>query len=163
MFFTNSVVLPTKRLQALNDFLSTLEAQMPIKNISEKNLLEAKIAPDMFDFSMQIQLSVANALQMAETFSHKKSQIILAENPTFADLKQYLADAINFLQTIEKNDLKESPESAFATFFWAPGKKMTGENYLFNWALPNFLFHIVTAYNIARALGFEIGKAERAK
>lgn len=160
MFYTNSVKIPLARLKALSNILKKISEQKASKNLQENEILTAKLAPDMFDFSLQIKLVVGEALQMAETFTAKKSEISLPENPNFSDLEKYILDAIHFLEKISENDIVSAPNEAFATFFWAPNKKSVGEKYLLIWALPNFFFHLTTAYNILRNLGFDLGKGD---
>ena len=119
MFYTNSVKIPLARLKALSNIL---------KKISEQKI--SKLAPDMFDFSLQIKLAVGEALQMAETFTAKKSEISLPENPNFSDLEKYILDAMHFLEKNSENDVVSAPNEAFATFFWVPNKKSVGAKYL---------------------------------
>lgn len=161
MFYTNVIILPKKSLQNFLELLTTAEKQISEKNFSENDVLTAKLAPDMFDFAMQIKLLLSQILEISENFFHKKSEISLdkAKNYSLAEYKNLVSETINFLENISENDL-ENPENVEVRFFWLPGKKVVGAEYLLNFALPNMYFHYTTAYNILRNFGFEIGKSD---
>lgn len=161
MFYTNAIILPKNWLQSFSELLSQVEEQIISKNLSENEVLSAKLAPDMFDFSLQIKRLIGQALEMAETFSSKKSGIVVDFNTAYslAEYKSFIAQTIDFLENISENDI-ENPENKEVRFFWLPGKKIVGAKYLIAWAVPNFYFHLATAYDILRNQGFEIGKGE---
>lgn len=161
MFYTNAIIMPKKGLQNFLELLVTIEGQMQEKNIQENAILSAKLAPDMFDFSWQIKLLLSQTLEVSENFSHKKSGIILdkEKNYSLTEYKNLINDTIYFLENISENDI-QNPENVEVRFFWLPGKKMIGAGYLQNFALPNFYFHLVTAYGILRNFGFNIGKSD---
>ncbi len=161
MFYTNAIVLPKNGLQSFAELLATIEMQIASKNLNESEIFSAKLAPDMFDFSLQIKRLIGQSLEMAETFSFKKSGIIVDFNTAYslAEYKNFITQTIDFLNQITEDDIV-NPESKEVRFFWLPGKKIVGSKYLLTWAVPNFYFHLATAYDILRNQGFEIGKAE---
>lgn len=161
MFYTNAIILPKKGLQNLSELLEKATVQISEKNMEESDILSAKLAPDMFDFDLQIKRAIEQAIEVANVFSLKKFETTLdrTQNYSIAELQKFISETIAFLETISENDIVK-PENAIYKPFWMPGKKVIGADYLLNFAIPNFYFHIVTAYNILRNLGFNIGKAD---
>lgn len=78
---------------------------------------------------------------------------------TLADLVARLEKTISYLATFTEESFQNA-KNAEARFPWFPGKKFVGEGYVFTYALPNFFFHVVTAYDILRHNGFQIGKTD---
>lgn len=161
MFYTNAIILPKKSLENLLELLEKIETQMKEKNISENEVLTAKLAPDMFDFSLQLKRIIGQALEISETFSGKKSGISLEfdKNYSLSEYKKIILNSINFLENISENDI-ENPENKEVRFFWLPNKKVVWSEYLLDFAIPNFYFHSVTIYNILRNMWFQIGKSD---
>ena len=78
---------------------------------------------------------------------------------TIADLKVRLDKTIAYLESFTPEQFAEA-DTAEARFPYFPGMKMVGKGYVFTYGIPNFMFHVVTAYAILRNAGFDIGKAD---
>ena len=78
---------------------------------------------------------------------------------TIDELKVRLEKTIAILETLTEKDFVGA-EAREARFPYFPGLHMVGESYLLSYAIPNFMFHMTTAYNILRANGFNIGKKD---
>ncbi len=94
------------------------------------------------------------------------SRLTGRENPKYEDteatldeLKARLTKTIAFLETFTEADFVNAA-TAEARFPWFPGMHMVGAGYVLTYGLPNFFFHVVTAYNILRHHGFDIGKGD---
>ena len=74
---------------------------------------------------------------------------------TLPELRARVIKTLDFIKTCAG---KENMSHIDATFHWNPGKKLTGESYVYTFGLPNFYFHLVTTYTILRANGVLIGK-----
>ncbi len=148
-----------KSLKALDAILVKAEAFLQEKGLSEASLLDLRLAPDMFPFKKQVQIVCDNAKGAAARLagmdvpSHPDTEEHLAE------LRARIAKTLEFLATV--------PESAFAdagtrqiTLPYFPGTFMTGFDYAREYALPNFFFHLTTAYAILRKEGMSLGKAD---
>jgi uncharacterized protein len=128
-------------------------------NISEETILNAKLAPDMFPFVKQIQMISDNAKGMASRLSG-------VEVPSFEDSEtslDQLVDRINrtieFVKAIPAESFDNAEERKI-TLPYIPGKYMTAEEYIRSHGLPNFFFHMVTAYAILRNQGMSLGKMD---
>lgn len=78
---------------------------------------------------------------------------------SFADLEKRLEKTIAYLDTLKESDF-DGAEEREARFPWFPGVHMKGGGYLLSYAIPNFMFHLTTAYAILRHHGFQIGKSD---
>jgi uncharacterized protein len=78
---------------------------------------------------------------------------------TLDELRARLQKTIDYLATFSESDFADAA-TAEARFPYFPGVKMVGEGYLFTYALPNFFFHVVTAYDIMRNAGYSVGKVD---
>jgi hypothetical protein len=78
---------------------------------------------------------------------------------TVEDLKKRIERTIDFLKTLRPEDIDGS-ESRRISIWFMPGKYLTGLEFLTEMALPNFYFHITTAYSILRHNGVSIGKTD---
>lgn len=127
--------------------------------MNDETILGLRLAPDMFPFVKQIQIASDNAKGMAARLSGKDIPSFEDTETTLDDLKARLEKTIAFIQTLRPEDFVGA-ERREARFPYFPGLHMVGSEYLAGYAIPNFLFHITTAYNILRNHGFEIGKKD---
>lgn len=122
-------------------------------------LLNTRLFPDMFPLGKQIQ----TACDAAKFCAHRLSEV---EAPTFTDAELKLEDyfkriegTITYLKGLVAEDFEEF-EKKKIRFAWNPDYELKGKDYLIQFALPNFYFHVTTAYNILRHCGVELGKAD---
>ena len=159
MFFESTVTLPLTRLRGLVVLLEKVESQAKEKNMSDADVLALRLAPDMFPFGKQIQIATDNAKGMASRMARKEAPKYEDNELTLTELKTRLAKTIAYLETFVPEDFAEA-DTAEARFPYFPGMKMVGKGYVFTYGIPNFMFHVVTAYTILRNAGFEVGKAD---
>lgn len=130
------------------------------KKIDERVLVESRLAPDMFPLAKQVQIACdqvkmgMSRLSGVEAPKHPDTEI------TFAQLQERIAQTIAYIDSIgsEQVDGTEAKEIKFSIREW--NFEFVGEQYLFTWIIPNFYFHITTAYNILRHNGVQIGKTD---
>lgn len=118
-----------------------------------------RLTADMFPFSKQIQIASDNAKGMAARLAGKQVPSYEDNETTLAELDARIEKTINYLESLTAKDF-EGAEEREARFSWFPGMHMKGGGYLLSYAIPNFMFHITTAYAILRHHGFEIGKSD---
>lgn len=148
-----------KSLKALDAILVKAEAFLKEKGLSEAALLELRLAPDMFPFKKQVQVVCDNAKGASARLAGMEVPAHPDTEESLSELRARIAKTLEFLATI--------PESAFAdaathqvTLPYFPGKFMTGFDYTREYALPNFFFHLTTAYALLRKEGMNLGKAD---
>lgn len=159
--YTASVPVIKQMLTALSAVLQTAETHAIDKKIDPNALLQARLFPDMFALVRQVQIAVDFAKGMAARMANVDIPSYADTEQSFADLQALLAKTLAFIDTLkpaqfEGSDLREVT--------LRPGtskeKKLSGNVYLLNYALPQFLFHVTTAYAILRHNGVGIGKGD---
>ncbi|MXO91387.1 DUF1993 domain-containing protein [Pontixanthobacter aquaemixtae] len=124
------------------------------------SLLEARLAEDMHPLATQIRF-VGNLPGEAMERLTGRSFTSREENDTsFADAKQALADIDEFLASIEAAELKDAGETMVLDIPNGMEFTLKVEEYVRDWSIPNFYFHLTTAYAILRSEGVELGKAD---
>lgn len=159
MYYSFAVIFTTARLRALISLIEKVQIEAREKNIDEATILEARLAPDMFTFARQIQIASDNAKGMASRLAHQEALRYEDTETSLDELRARLQKTIDYLGTLSEANFAEA-DTAEARFPYFPGVKLVGAGYLVTYAIPNFMFHVVTAYDILRNMGFQIGKAD---
>ncbi|MBU3630535.1 DUF1993 family protein [Polynucleobacter sp. AP-Melu-500A-A1] len=130
------------------------------KKIDEKVLVESRLAPDMFPLAKQVQIACDQVKMGMSRLSGVEAPKHADTETTFAQLQERIAQTIAFIDSIkpEQVDGTEAKEIKFSIKEWS--FEFVGEQYLFTWIVPNFYFHVTTAYNILRHNGLQIGKTD---
>jgi uncharacterized protein len=164
------ILVPTyvQMLGALSAWLAKAEAQMPAGRA--ETLLVARLAPDMFPLATQIRFACVQAQEgmirlLGQAFP-PSIEVLLDEGRNAADRPGSMADAqARIAETIAMIEAADVPELDPATpIAHALPQGMvfdlTAEQYVRDWALPQFYFHVMTAYAILRSHAVELGKAD---
>jgi uncharacterized protein len=164
------ILVPTyvQMLGALSAWLAKAEAQMPAGRA--ETLLVARLAPDMFPLATQIRFACVQAQEgmirlLGQAFP-PSIEVLLDEGRNAADRPGSMADAqARIAETIAMIEAEYVPELDPATpIAHALPQGMvfdlTAEQYVRDWALPQFYFHVMTAYAILRSQAVELGKAD---
>jgi hypothetical protein len=148
-------------LNALSKVLDKAEAFVAAKKIDEAELLHKRLAPDMFDLTRQIQVVSDQARRGSARLAGVEALSIDDTETTIAQLKDRLAKTVAYLKTLDPAMIDAAAEREI-TFPLGGGNKgqMKGSDYLNHFVLPNFYFHLTTAYDIVRHCGVEIGKRD---
>ena len=159
--YTLAVPTFTQMLRTLSAWLDKGEAFAAAKGLAPADLIDARLAPDMFPFSDQVRFACRQA---AEGVAHLTGQTPTARpevEPNFAALKALIAETVAGLET--------TPPAAFdgaetrAIELVMPNGivfDMTGEQFLRDWSLAQFYFHLMGAYAILRHKGVALGKPD---
>ncbi len=154
-YYTFSVPLFTKVLKALDGVLT----KAATSGKDESTLVNAQLAPDMFPLKKQVQIACDNAKGVSARLAGVEIPSFEDNEETFAELRARIAKTIEFISSIPESAFEGAAERQI-TLPYFPGKYMTGAEYLEQYALGNFYFHVTTAYGIIRNQGVEIGKAD---
>ena len=154
-YYNFTVPLFTKVLKALDGVMTKAEAS----GKDAQTLLSAQLAPDMFPFKKQVQIACDNAKGVSSRLAGVENPAHEDNEETFADLHARIAKTLEFISSIPESAFEGAAERQI-TLPYFPGKYMTGKDYLEQYALANFFFHVTTAYGILRKEGVEIGKAD---
>lgn len=123
-------------------------------------LLTARLAPDQFTFTRQIQTATDNAKMMVGRLADKPWPSHPDTETTFAQLRVRIASVIEFIGTFTREDFIDVAGRKVKLPWMQGDQHMHALDYLVEFALPNFYFHVVTAYSILRHEGLPMGKRE---
>ncbi len=149
-----------KMLSNLSAILKKAEAHSTNKKINEKVMLEARLNLDMFALTKQVQIACDQAKNGLARLAGVEPPKIADQESSFVELQERISKTVAFLETItpEQLDGSTNKEIKFSIGEWK--FEFIGDQYLLTWIIPNFYFHITTAYNILRHHGVEIGKTD---
>ena len=123
-------------------------------------LVEARLAPDMLTLAGQIQRASDTAKGAAARLAGIDNPSMADEEKTFADLEARIAKTIAFLKSVKPEQIDGSESRDIVLKAGKEEFKFTGANYLTSFVLPNFYFHVTTAYDILRHRGVPLGKTD---
>lgn len=128
---------------------------------SEADLMEARLAPDMRPLPAQFQMASDTAKNAIGRLSGIDAPSMPDTEASFAELKDRCDRTIAFIESVDRAALDASAEREVVLKFPnGSGYRFTGRSYLTGFALPNFFFHVTTAYAILRAAGVPLGKPD---
>lgn len=140
--------------------LSVLLDKALASGVPESELLEARLAPDMLPLLKQVQLA-------SDTSKGAVARLAGVENPsmadteaTFAELKDRLARTIAFIESVDPAKFEGGVDRDVTVSLPTYDLKWKGADYLRQFALPNFYFHVTVLYAILRNKGVVIGKRD---
>jgi hypothetical protein len=111
----------------------------------------------MFELTKQIQIMCDNAKGMFSRLAGVDNPKMVDEEKTIDELVQRIQKTIDFVSSISDKDLQSAAGKKIVLPYF-PNKYQEGSDYLLDYAIPNFFFHKVTAYDILRNQGMPIGK-----
>ena len=149
-----------RSLENLSKIMDKAVAQAKAEDKPLSSLLEARLAPDMHPFTRQIQIASDSAKGAAARLSGVEAPAMPDTETTFPELQQRIAKTIDFLKSISASKLAGAEDREIVMKFPQGEMKFTGRDYLTGFALPNFLFHVTTAYDLLRHKGITIGKMD---
>ena len=161
MFYQLSIVQMSKMLQNLQHILDKAAAFADSKKVDMAVLLNARLAPDQFNLTRQVQIACDTAKLGAARLSNKVDSAPkhADDETTLAELKQRISDTQAYLATFSDADFANAATQHISQPRWE-GKYVTGEEFLMQHVLPNIYFHITTAYAILRHNGVDVGKKD---
>ena len=148
-------------LNALSVILDKAEAHAEAKKIDPTVLLNARLFPDMFPLTRQVQIACDQAKNGAARLAGLEPPKHEDNEKTFAELKARIAKALAYVKTLDAKAIDAAADRQ-VTFPLGPNNKghMKGADFLNHFVLPNFYFHLTATYAILRHCGVEIGKRD---
>ena len=145
----------------LSHFLDKAQAHAEAKKFDPAVLLQSRLAPDMLPLARQIQIACDGAKNGVARLSGVEAPKFDDTESSLGELKERIGKTLAYLASVPAAQL-DGNESKDITFPVGKDKTrtMTGEAYLKHWMLPNFFFHVTTAYAIMRHNGVELGKSD---
>ncbi len=155
-----SVPVFVRALTNLSAILRKAEEHAAAKKIDPAVFVNARLAPDMFALSRQVQSASDSAKGCAARLAGMEVPRWEDTESTFPELQARIAKTVAFMQGVSPESIAGSEERKVVLKLRGQEVNFSGQSYLFNFALPNFFFHVVTAYDILRHNGVEIGKVD---
>lgn len=150
----------TQMLKALSANLDKAAAHAKAKGIDPSELVSASLAPDMFPLSRQVQIATDHAKGASARLSGRENPKFEDTEATLDELKARIAKAIDFVASVPASEIDGSEAKDITITVGGQPRTLKGERYLLHNALPNFFFHVTTAYDILRHKGVEVGKRD---
>ena len=147
-------------LTALSKILDKAEAHCAAKKIDPAALLAARLYPDMFPFTRQIQIACDQARRAIARLKGEEPASVPDNEASFAELKARIASTVAQLKALSPADLAGAEGRTISFKAGSREVSFNGDNYIRQWILPNFYFHTTTAYAILRHNGVELGKGD---
>ncbi|WP_431298723.1 DUF1993 domain-containing protein [Tabrizicola sp. BL-A-41-H6] len=155
------IIPPIDRtLGALSAILAKAEAHCEAKGIKPEALLTFRLFPDMFPFTRQVQLACDFAARAAARLAGAEPKSFPDTEVTFAELQARIAAVRAYMAEFAASDYEGAATRDVTIKMRGQDVTMPGVQYLTMYSLPQFHFHAVTAYNILRHNGVEIGKRD---
>lgn len=148
-----------KILKNLNDILDKLPGYCDSKKFEVEVLLGSRLSPDQFNLIKQIQIACDTAKLCGSRLAGKEAPVHEDHEKTLPELKTRIESVITYLGTFTEKDFLGAEERKISQPRWE-GKYLTGHEFLVQHAIPNFYFHVTTAYSILRHNGVPIGKKD---
>lgn len=156
-----SIPVLRRWLQNLGAILQKAETHATQRKIEPAVLINARLFPDMFPLSRQVQIATDQAKGCAARLAGIDIPKFEDTETRFDELQARIAKTIAFLDSIQPDQIDGSDARTIVLDLHGGGKKeFLGKDYLLTWVFPNFYFHVTTAYNILRHNGIDIGKKD---
>jgi uncharacterized protein len=161
LMYANSVPLFKQLLTALKGILAQADAHAVANSIEPDAFLQARLYPSMFPLLKQVQIATDFARGISARLAGVDVPVYEGKEKSFADLDGLLAQTMEFLDGVNASTFEGSETKEIVLRPGTPKeKKLSGQAYLSNYGLPQFLFHVTTAYGILRHNGLNIGKRD---
>ena len=145
-------------LKNLSSVLKAAARNAKARDIEPSVLLSARLAPDMFTLTRQVQIMTDNAKGCCARLAGVESPVFEDNEATFADLEARIQRTLKFIRSLKAAQFAGSESGEIVMKMQIGQLSFSGADYLNGWALPNFYFHYTTAYNILRHNGVPLGK-----
>ena len=156
-----SVPLFQQMLTALGGVLAKADSFAAERKIEPAALLQARLFPDMFPLARQVQVACDFATSVSARLAGAEVQVYEGGDQTFADLQQRINATLAFIAGLDAARFEGSEARELVLRPGTPKeRRIGGQAYLLAYGLPQFFFHVTTAYDLLRHNGVEIGKKD---
>jgi hypothetical protein len=144
----------------LSNILDKAQAYVDAKKIDAVTLTTYRLFPDMLPMTTQIQIACDAAKGVVARLAGMEIPVYEDNEKTLSDLKARIAKTVAFIQTVTPGQIDGTEDKEIVIKRGDKESHYKGMQFLLGHALPNFYFHVTTAYNILRHNGVEIGKRD---
>jgi uncharacterized protein len=148
-------------LESLSDLLDHAAAHAEKRNIDPSILLNARLYPNMYNLTRQVGESIRHAVLACALLADIDPPIFPEAAPVIPELKARIAAAKDFVASIKPSQINGTEEKQVVfTFRNGSTRQFTGRSLLLTFSVPQFFFHVTTAYDILRHCGVELAKKD---
>ncbi len=159
MLYEITVPQYIKMLGNLSAILDKGAAYAETKKFDVDVLLQSRLAPDQFNFIRQIQIACDTAKLSVSRVTGKEAPVHADTEKTLPELKARIDSVRSYLESFSEKDFAQADTIKVSQPRW-DGQYLNGREFVIEHALPNFYFHITTAYSILRHNGVDVGKKD---
>lgn len=159
--YQTSIPVFKQLLNSLSAILTKAETYATEKKFEPAVLLNSRLYPDMFPLIRQVQVAADFAKSVSARLAGVEVPAYEDNEQTFADLQARISKTLSFIGSLTPAQFEGSEMREIVLRPGTPKeKKLIGHNYLIHYGLPQFFFHVTTAYAILRHNGLEVGKGD---
>jgi hypothetical protein len=148
-------------LRSLSSLLDKGAEHAKAKKLDPATLVNARLAPDMFPLVQQVQIACDHAKGATARLTGQEPPRFEDNEKTLDELKARIAKTIDYVQSVPASAYEGAEDRAIKfPLIENLVFEANGFQYVRDWSLPHFYFHVVTAYDILRHNGIEIGKRD---
>ncbi len=156
-----SVPVFVRMLRNLSAILDKAEQHAEARKFDVAVLMGSRLSPDMLPFNRQVQIACDAAKFCISRLSGVDAPSFPDTEKTIAELKERIAKTIEFIKSVPAEQINGTEDKPVSVpIRGMEPLQFTGENYLKHNAMPNFYFHVTTAYALLRHNGVPLGKAD---
>ena len=159
--YASSVPVFKQMLGGLSAILAKADAHAAEKNIEPTAFTQARLFPDMFPLTRQVQIACDFARGVSARLAEVEVPKYDDNELTFAELRELIARSILFFDNLTAAQFEGAAQREVVLRPGTPKeRRFDGQAYLLSYGLPQFFFHVTTAYALLRHNGIEIGKRD---
>jgi len=155
-----SVPAFVRMLGNLLTWLDKAEAHAQAKKFDPSVYLASRLAPDMLPFLRQVQIACDSAKFGVARLAGVEAPKFEDDEATFAELRERVRKTVDYVQSVPAAQIDGTEDKDVTVPRRDGSMTLKGEPYLKHWVLPNFYFHLTTAYALLRHNGVDLGKVD---
>jgi hypothetical protein len=155
-----SIPVFIRQLGNLSEILKKAASHAEVKKIDPSVFINARLAPDMFPLSRQVQIATDGIKGCAARLAGLEVPSFPDTETTFPELQERIAKTLAFIKSVSASQIDGSEDRTVTFKMRGKDASFKGQPYLLNFVLPNLYFHITATYAILRHNGVELGKAD---
>jgi uncharacterized protein len=157
--YSASVPVFLQLLGGLKGVLDKSEKHASEKKWDEATVLNLRLYPDMFTLARQVRQVCVHALGAARVAGVAEPQLPDLDT-SWSGMQSRIDKTIDCLKSLRADQIDGKEDATVTITAGGQQRPFRGQVYLYHFAMPNFYFHVTTAYNILRSLGIEVGKRD---
>jgi uncharacterized protein len=160
LMYQSSKPVFAHHLKNLSEILKTAARDAKARSIDPKVFLDARLSPDMFSLTRQVQIVTDHAKGCCSRLAGVETPVFVDNETTFDELEARIQRTLSFLAGLKASQFRGSDAKEIVMQLPIGTLSFNGLDFLNGWSLPNFYFHYATAYNILRHNGVGVGKRD---